>query len=53
MGNKAPTTFSEHGGVYMGMDGKPHTIGEVASDKRTAAYVLWDHPLALIIGLPV
>ena len=42
---KAPTTFSEHGGVYMGMDGLVHTLGEVASDKRGAAYTdmsLWD-----------
>ena len=42
---KAPTTFSEYGGRYLGMDGKIHVVGEVSNDKRSHAYTdmsLWD-----------
>jgi predicted alpha-1,2-mannosidase len=40
-----PTTFSEYGGYYLGMDNKIHQLNEVASDVRKHAYSdmsLWD-----------
>ena len=42
---KAPTTFSEYGGVYRGMDDHVRRVGDVSGDKRKFAYTdmsLWD-----------
>ncbi len=42
---RAPSRLSETGGVYMGMDGNVHTIGEDAGDVRQFHYSdmsLWD-----------
>ena len=42
---KAPTRWSEYGGVYAGMDGNVHTVGTASDDMRSNAYTdmsLWD-----------